>query len=131
MHRRHQGESSLVTFTKATMDGQKLTVEYEFSNGGSPFSINSGFHVHFYGANADGSNPSDSIMGAQASRRGNWYVEDKQPSVHNVGTDQYSAIKGQPKVSRPRSPGAAINSSPDTSGSGTFTTGNCAPITQG
>ena len=118
-----------VCLTKATMDGDKLTVEYEFNSGANPFNINGNFHVHLYGANADGSDPADSVMGAQASRPGNWYIEDKQPSVHEAGSAQYKAIDGHPKVCA-RIARGNHQLMVDNSGKNTFTTGNCVPLTK-
>ncbi len=118
-----------VCLTKATMSAGTLTVEYESGNGGTPFNINGNFHLHIYGANADGSDPADSVMGAQASRKGNWYVEDKQPSVHPANSDQYKAIAGHPKVCA-RIARGNHQLVPDNSGQGTFATGNCVPLTQ-
>jgi molecular chaperone DnaK len=115
-----------VCLTKATITGNQIRVEYQFGNGGTNFNINGGFHLHIYGASADGSDPADSIEGSQA-RGGNWYVEDKQPSVHSSDSNQYQVLEGHPKVC------ARIAKSnhqlvPDTSGSGTFKTGNCVPL---
>jgi hypothetical protein len=46
-----------VCLTKATMSDSELRIEYQFANGGTPFNITNGFHVHIYGANADGHRP--------------------------------------------------------------------------
>lgn len=118
-----------VCLTKATIDGDKVTVEYQSSNGGSAFNINGSYHVHIYGANEDGSDPADKVMGAQAARRGNWYIEDKQPSVHEAGSSQYQALDGHPKVCA-RIARGDHHLVPDGSGKGTFVTGNCVPLTK-
>jgi molecular chaperone DnaK len=115
-----------VCVTKATLTGKEIRIEYSFGNNGTPFNVNGGFHVHFYGANADGSDPSDKIEGAPSD--GNWYVEDKQPSVHAAGTSQYNALKGHPVVCvRIANSGHRLVA--DNTGKGTFTTGNCFTIT--
>ncbi len=118
-----------VCLTKATISKSEIRVEYTFDNGGSAFNINGGFHVHLYGANADGSDPADTVMGAQAPRseRGNWYIEDKQPSVHRAGTSQYQALDGNPKVCA-RIANGQHELVPDAQG--TFDTGNCVPLTR-
>ena len=115
-----------VCLTKATITGDKVTVEYESSSGGSPFNINGGYHLHIYGADATGASPPDTVMGVPAS--GSWYVEDKQPSVHEVGSNQYQALEGHPKVcARIATSGHRLVA--DKSGRGTFKTGNCVALT--
>jgi hypothetical protein len=118
-----------VCLTKATMDGNQLTIEYQSNSGANPFNINGSFHLHIYGANATGGDPADSVMGSQASRPGNWYIEDKQPSVHEAGSHQYQAIDGSPKVcARIAKGGHQLVA--DNTGKGTFKTGNCVPLTR-
>src|SRR5262249_37076572 len=87
-----------VCLTKATISDSELRIEYTFSDAGVPFNISNGFHVHIYGANKDGSDPSADVMGAQvpSGQRGNWYLEDKQPSVHSAGTSDYDTVHGFP-----------------------------------
>jgi len=115
-----------VCVTKATLTGKEVRIEYSFGNNGTAFNMSNGFHVHFYGANEDGTDPSDKIEGAPND--GNWYVEDKQPSVHANGTSQYNAIKGHPVVcARIANSGHRLVA--DNTGKGTFTTGNCFTIT--
>jgi molecular chaperone DnaK len=117
-----------VCLTKATMTNSELRIEYDSENNGTKFNITNGFHLHVYGANADGSDPKDSSMGAQARNRGSWFVEDKQPSVHESGSNQYNSIRGYQKVcARIAKTGHELV--PDTSGAGTFKTGNCVPLT--
>jgi actin-like ATPase involved in cell morphogenesis len=120
-----------VCLTSASITGNELRIEYEFDNGGTPFDISGGFHLHIYGASADGSNPEDRIMGSHvpSSQRGNWYIEDKQPSVHRSGSSQFEAIGDSPKVCA-RMAQSAHRLVEDTSGNGTFVTGNCVPITR-
>jgi hypothetical protein len=116
-----------VCITDAYIDGTGLTITYEFANGGTPFDVNGGFHVHFYGADESGTNPPDSVMGSHASSPGRWYVEDQQPSYREAGTSDYNAVVQYPKVC-----GRIANGShalvPDNSGNGTYKTGNCWPI---
>ena len=118
-----------VCLTKATISNGEIRVEYTFSDGGTPFDISGGFHVHIYGANADGSNPADSRMGAQSNNRGNWYVEDQQPSVHESGSSQYEALEGHPKVCA-RVASSSHRLVTDVTDQGTYMTGNCVPLTQ-
>jgi len=58
-------------------------------------------------------------------RSGNWYVEDKQPSVHNSGTSQYDAIQGHPMVCARIASG---NHQLVKDANGTYVTGNCMPV---
>ncbi|HEX6870751.1 MAG TPA: hypothetical protein VF163_06610, partial [Micromonosporaceae bacterium] len=104
---------------------------YIFGDNGTPFDISRGYHLHIYGANANGSSPKDSVMGTHASSsvRGRWFVEDQQPSIHQAGSDQYLAIGDSTKVcARIARPGHALVL--DDSGDGTYHTGNCVPITR-
>jgi molecular chaperone DnaK len=118
-----------VCLTKATMTANELRIEYEFEDNGTPFDISGGFHLHIYGANEDGSEPADSRMGAQSNNRGEWYVEDRQPSVHRKGSNQFDTIGDSPKVCARIAQGAH-RLVQDTSGQGTYVTGNCVPITR-
>lgn len=116
-----------VCLTKATMTAGQLRVEYEAGNGGTAFNINGGFHLHLYGANADGSDPADMRMGSQSNNQGSWYIEDKNPSVHEAGSSQYNAIGNMPKICARIAKGGH-QLVPDANG--TFKTGNCVPITR-
>jgi hypothetical protein len=118
-----------VCITGATIDGEGLEITYDFVNGGSPFTTNGGFHVHFYGANQDGSAPPDSIMGSHASSPGEWYIEDQQPSRRPTGSEDFNKIADQPKVCARIAMGnhGLVQ---DTTGAGTFKTGNCWPVTR-
>jgi hypothetical protein len=116
-----------VCLTKATMSGSELRVEYEAGNGGTAFNINGGFHLHLYGANADGSEPADARMGTNSNNQGTWYIEDKNPSVHPAGSSQYQAIGTMPKICARIAQGGH-RLVPDANG--TFKTGNCVPITR-
>ena len=99
----------------------------EAGNGGTAFNINGGFHLHLYGANADGSEPADSRMGSHSNNQGKWYIEDKNPSVHAAGTSQYQAIGTMPKIcARIAQGGHRLV----TDANGTFKTGNCVTITR-
>jgi hypothetical protein len=114
-----------VCLTKATINGSELKIEYEFANGGSNFNISGGFHVHIYGTDASGTNPPETKMGAPSN--GPWYVEDKQPSVHEAGSSQYETVEGRAKVcARIATSGHRLVA--DKSGKGTFKTGNCVPL---
>jgi actin-like ATPase involved in cell morphogenesis len=116
-----------VCLTRATITGNELRIEYTFNDAGVPFNISNGFHVHIYGANKDGSDPAATVMGAQApaNQRGNWYLEDKQPSVHSAGTSDYDTVHGYPEVCA-RIADSNHRLVPDSNG--TFVTGNCVPL---
>ncbi len=118
-----------VCLTKATIDGDQVTIEYDFDNAGVRFDISGGYHVHFYGANEAGTNPADRVMGSHASQRGSWYVEDQQPSVHPAGSSQYDVVDGHPKVCA-RIARSGHQLVQDNGGNGTYKTGNCVPLTR-
>lgn len=120
-----------VCITSAVMTDTELRIEYDFEDNGAPFNINGGFHVHFYGANEDGSAPPENIMGSHvsSSQRGNWYIEDDEPSVVQAGSSQYNTIGDNPKVCA-RIANGRHGLVEDVSGNGTYTTGNCFPITR-
>jgi hypothetical protein len=118
-----------VCLTSATIEGDNLVISYEASDGGVPFDVNGGFHLHVYGG--DGTTPDPAVMGTQAlpSERGAWYVEDQNPSVRAVTSADYlNAIGLNPKVCA-RIADANHALVPDSSGG--FVTGNCVPITPG
>ena len=119
-----------VCLTKATLDGEKITIEYQASNGGSPFNVNGGYHLHIYGADETGTNPPDRLQGTHASG-GHWYVEDKNPSVRLVTSAEYkTAIGPDAAMVCARIADARHRLVADTSGAGTYQTGNCVPITR-
>jgi actin-like ATPase involved in cell morphogenesis len=118
-----------VCITGATINSQGLEITYDFLNGGAPFSVNGGFHVHFYGANEDGSAPPDSIMGSHASNQGQWYIDDQQPSRRPTGSSDFNLIAENPKVCA-RIANGNHGLVPDNTGAGTYKTGNCWPITR-
>ena len=117
-----------VCLTKATITDGQIRVEYEFEDAGVPFNKSNGFHLHIYGANANGSNPADNRMGAQSGNPGNWYIEDQMPSIHEAGSSQYNALDGYPKVCA-----RIANSSHHlvADDADKFKTGNCVPLTKG
>ena len=120
-----------VCLTKATLDDEKIVIEYEAEWNGSNPSISNGFHLHIYGG--DGSDPPDRIMGSHASAdvRGDWYVEDEQPSVKSVDSDEFriagfaTAEKVCARIAR-----SGHQLVKDNSGKNTYKTGNCVPITR-
>ncbi|GIE84375.1 Hsp70 family protein [Actinoplanes regularis] len=115
-----------ICLTSAKVVDGTFTVEYDADFHGTAPDIHGGKHFHFYGS--DGTNPPDEIMGMQApsSRRGVWYVEDRQPSVVGTQDDAYiKAIGDAPKVCA-RVANADHTLVPD--GDGTYHTGNCVPI---
>jgi actin-like ATPase involved in cell morphogenesis len=117
-----------VCLTSAVMTSQNLTISYEA--GGTPFNINGGYHLHIYAANADGSDPADNRMGVHSPNPGNWYVEDRNPSVKQYNGSTYQEIPADAvKVcARIAQGGHALVQ--DNSGNGTYTTGNCIPVTR-
>ncbi|MBX6751359.1 MAG: hypothetical protein IRY85_17125 [Micromonosporaceae bacterium] len=118
-----------VCITGATIDNNGLTITYTFADGGTPFNINGGFHVHFYGADASGATPPDSIMGTHANQRGQWYIDDQQPSYRPAGSPDFNLVAQHPKVCA-RIANGNHGLVPDNSGNGTYKTGNCWPITR-
>ncbi len=114
-----------VCITSATIAGGQLVIEYDVDWAGSTPNIDGGFHVHFYGTDESGTEPPDEIMGSHASSPGDWYIEDREPSVHSLDSNQVQALNGMPKVCA-RIADSAHALVPD--GSATFMTGNCAPI---
>jgi len=117
-----------VCLTKATFDGTKLTIEYVANFAGATPNVNGGYHLHIYGGT--GTTPPDHVMGTQDKTPGRWYVEDKNPSVRSASNSDYvQAIGNQPKVCA-RIANGSHQLVPDNTGNGTFTTGNCAPITR-
>ncbi len=118
-----------VCLTSATISGDQVMIEYEFEDGGTRFDISGGYHIHFYGADATGANPPDRVMGSHASQRGSWYVEDQEPSVHPAGSSQYETLDGHPKVCA-RIARSGHQLVQDTSGNGTYKTGNCVTLTR-
>jgi len=123
-----KNNSRWVCLTKATFDGQKITIEYEANFAGASPNVNGGFHLHIYGG--DGTDPPDSIMGAQArGNAGNWYVEDENPSVRTASSQDFrEAIGEDAKKVCARIADRRHNLVPDKSGG--FATGNCVPITR-
>jgi actin-like ATPase involved in cell morphogenesis len=118
-----------VCLTKATLDDEKIVIEYEAEWNGSNPSISNGFHLHIYGG--DGRNPPDRIMGTHSNNQGDWYVEDEQPSVKSVNSDEFrnAGLGDNPKVcARIARAGHALVR--DNSGDNTYRTGNCVPITR-
>jgi len=118
-----------VCLTKATLDNEKIVIEYEAEWNGSNPSISNGFHLHIYGG--DGREPPDRIMGTHANNPGDWYVEDEQPSVKSVDSDEFSraGLADAKKVcARIARSGHALVK--DNTGENTYHTGNCVPITR-
>jgi hypothetical protein len=116
-----------VCITSATITDGQLVIEYEAEWAGSTPSIDGGFHVHFYGADETGAEPPAEIMGTHASsdERGDWYIEDQNPSVHPLDSNQVAALGGASKVCA-RIADASHALVPDSDSA--FRTGNCWPI---
>lgn len=114
-----------VCITNASIADGQLVIEYDAEWAGEVPNIDGGFHVHFYGADESGSNPPDSIMGSQAAERGNWYIEDQNPSVRALEGGVATAIGDNPKVCARVADG---NHALVPDANGTFNTGNCWPI---
>ncbi len=122
-----KAQTRWVCLTSATISDHQLKINYKFGDAGTPFSINNGFHVHIYGADANGTDPSAAIMGTQvpAAQRGNWYLEDKQPSVHNSDDPDYQAVAGSAEVCARI---ANSNHQLVKDSNGGYVTGNCVPL---
>jgi hypothetical protein len=116
-----------VCLTKATFDGEEITIEYQANWAGATPNVNGGYHLHIYGG--DGTNPPDEDMGTQSQTPGSWYVEDQDPSVRKATSQDFKEAIGTdvPKVCARIADGdhALV---PDANG--TFHTGNCVPITR-
>jgi actin-like ATPase involved in cell morphogenesis len=120
-----------VCLTKATLTKNRITIDYEAGNNGTPFDVSGGFHLHIYGADETGTNPPDTIQGTQARNPGLWYVEDKNPSVRSVTSDNFKeAIGADAQKVCARIADSRHRLVPDSSGNGTYKTGNCVPITR-
>ncbi len=64
-------------------------------------------------------------MGSHASNQGDWYVEDQNPSVHRLGSNQYETIEEFAKVcARIANRSHQLVEDKD----GTYKTGNCVPV---
>jgi hypothetical protein len=62
---------------------------------------------------------------ASSDERGDWYIEDQNPSVHAVDSNKVAALGGAPKVcARIADGNHALVADDD----GAFHTGNCWPI---
>jgi actin-like ATPase involved in cell morphogenesis len=119
-----QSNARWVCLTKATFDGDQITIEYTANFAGASPNTNGGFHLHIYGG--DGTSPPDATMGTQADKRGTWYVEDEEPSVRSAGSRDFrDAIGDEPKVCA-RIADSRHRLVPDVDGA--FKTGNCVPI---
>jgi molecular chaperone DnaK len=118
-----------VCLTKATLDDEKIVIEYEAEWNGSNPSISNGFHLHIYGG--DGREPPDRVMGTHANNPGDWYVEDEQPSIKTVDSDEFrnAALADAKKVCA-RIARAGHQLVKDNTGKNTYHTGNCVPITR-
>ncbi|MFC4070434.1 Hsp70 family protein [Actinoplanes subglobosus] len=117
-----------VCLTSAVVEDGKLTIDYDVDWAGSTPDVSGGYHLHIYGG--DGTYPADHDMGSHApkSDQGQWYVEDRQPSVLDTGDKRYTrAIADNPKVCA-RIALAGHGLVPDADD--TYRTGNCVPITR-
>lgn len=115
-----------VCLTAAVVADGRLTIQY-VSDGGA-MSIDGGPHLHIYGG--DGANPPDRIMGHQVpeNEQGDWYVEDRRPSVVDVTDQRYvRSIGDAPKVcARVATADHVLVKAAD----GSYRTGNCVPVTR-
>jgi actin-like ATPase involved in cell morphogenesis len=113
-----------VCLTKATFDGERITIEYEANFADASPNVRGGFHLHIYGG--DGTDPPAAVMGTHAANPGTWYVEDKEPSVRSATSKDFrDAIGDEPKVCA-RIADSRHRLVPDNDGA--FATGNCVPI---
>ena len=124
-----QANERWVCLTSATIADGEIVIEYNAEFAGSTPNINGGFHLHIYGADATGTDPPDEVMGSHAANPGDWYIEDQNPSVRSVDSDVFQQNIGDaPKVCA-RIANGQHELVPDVDG--TFTTGNCVPISVG
>ncbi len=121
-----QSNPRWVCLTKATFDGNKITIEYQANFAGASPNVSGGYHLHIYGG--DGTTPADMSMGVQNSAPGLWYVEDQNPSVRLASSNDFKAIGATAKKVCARIATATHRLVPDSNG--TYKTGNCVPITR-
>jgi hypothetical protein len=117
-----------VCLTSAVVRDGTLTIDYDVDWAGSTPDVSGGYHLHIYGG--DGTYPADHDMGSHAPKndQGDWYVEDRKPSVLDTGDKRYTrAIADRPKVCA-RIALAGHGLVPDTND--TYKTGNCVPVTR-
>jgi hypothetical protein len=115
-----------VCLTSATVQGDRLVIEYDAEWAGDTPTIQNGFHLHIYGS--DGQNPSEDVMGRHAGNPGVWHIDDRDPVVLQTGNDDYQALIGDyPKVCAriARARHFLVKDS-----DGGYHTGNCIPIKQ-
>jgi actin-like ATPase involved in cell morphogenesis len=116
-----------VCLTKATFDGDKITIEYQADFNGAPPHVGGGFHLHLYGTDSTGANPPDTVEGSQSSTPGHWYVEDENPSVRLASSNDFKkAIGLDAKKVCARIANSHHELVPDNDGG--FHTGNCIRI---
>lgn len=114
-----------VCITSASVTSGELVIEYDAEWAGDEPNASGGFHVHFYGSDESGTNPPEAIMGTHADDRGNWYIEDQNPSVHALDSNQAATIGDSPKVCARIANGShELIADAD----GGFNTGNCWPV---
>jgi molecular chaperone DnaK len=117
-----------VCLTSAVLSDGKLTINYNVDYDGSTPDVDGGYHLHIYGG--DGKYPPDHLMGSHApkSQQGEWYVEDRRPSILDTGDRRFiRAIADNPKVCA-RIAVAGHGLVPDKNR--TYKTGNCVKITR-
>jgi molecular chaperone DnaK len=117
-----------VCLTSAVVEDGRLTIDYDVDWAGSTPDVSGGYHLHVYGG--DGTYPADHDMGSHAPKgdQGDWYVEDRNPSVLDTGDKRYTrAIADRPKVCA-RIALAGHGLVPDADD--TYRTGNCVPVSR-
>ncbi|GGN63663.1 hypothetical protein GCM10010112_23110 [Actinoplanes lobatus] len=117
-----------VCLTSAVVADGKLTIDYDVEWAGSTPDVSGGFHLHMWGG--DGTYPADHDMGSHAPKadQGEWYVEDRNPSVLDLDDKRYTrAIADAPKVcARIALAGHGLVKDANEG----YLTGNCVPITR-
>jgi molecular chaperone DnaK len=114
-----------VCLTSAVVADGKITISYQADFNGTPPNVHGGFHLHIYGG--DGTNPPDSVEGHQSDTPGQWYVEDQNPSVRLLTSDDFTrAVGANAKKVCARIADAQHELVQDNDG--TYHTGNCVPI---
>jgi len=116
-----------VCLSKATYDGEEITIEYEASWADATPNVNGGFHLHIYGG--DGTTPPEETMGTHSATPGDWYVEDQKPSIRKASSNDFKDAIGTdvPKVCARIANGNHELVKDYYRG---YHTGNCVPITQ-
>lgn len=104
--------------TGARVENGEVIAEFEFSNGGTDFSVGSGFHLHVYGSNVDALNAG--AAGDASIGGGTWQVWDIVPEYRSTpGSVFVNGVVPEKLCVRIATPRHTLES---------LTSGNCFPI---